>query len=213
MIRIDIFADVVCPWCYIGEKRLQRALAQRSDLEVERHWQPFQLRPEMPREGIDWRQFVNEKFGGMERANAVFSHVAGVGQELGIELHFDQMSRAPNTADAHRLILLANSRGREWEAVNRLYRAYFTEGKDLGDLDELTAIASEIGLDADEVRAFLQTDEGLDIVRQSQEVAGQLGITGVPFFIFNSQYAVSGAQPEEVFLNVLDRLQDDVAAD
>ena len=213
MIRIDIFADVVCPWCYIGEKRLQGALEQRPELEIERHWQPFQLRPEMPQDGVDWQQWANEKFGGMERADEVFSHVTGVGRDLGIELNFDRMTRAPNTANAHRLILLAAGQDREWEAVDALYRAHFTDGRNLSDLDELTATAGEIGLDPDEVQAFLRTDEGLNIVRQSQEVASQLGISGVPFFIFNSQYAVSGAQPEEVFLNVLDRLQEDVAAD
>lgn len=213
MIRIDIFADVVCPWCYIGEKRLQAALQQRPDVEVERHWQPFQLRPEMPREGVDWQQFVDEKFGGMERADDIFGRVTETGAELGIDFRFDRMTRAPNTADAHRLILLANSQGREWEMVHALYQAYFTEGANLSGHDVLVQIAASARLDAGEVREFLSGDEGLDVVAESQQVASQLGINGVPFFIFNNQYAVSGAQPEALFLQVLDQLRDEIAAD
>jgi predicted DsbA family dithiol-disulfide isomerase len=213
MIRIDIFADVVCPWCYIGEKRLQVALAQRPDVQVERHWQSFQLRPELPREGMDWPQFVNEKFGGMERAGEIFEHVIGIGEELGIEFRFDRMTRAPNTADAHRLILLATSQDREWEMVHALYNAHFTEGVDLNDLDALADIASTVGMDREQTRAFLESGEGMQVVQESQQIANQLGISGVPFFIFDNQLAVSGAQPEEVFLQVLDKLQEELAAD
>ena len=213
MIRIDTFADVVCPWCYIGEKRLQAALEKRPDLEVERHWQPFQLRPEMPPEGVDWQEFVNEKFGGMERAGEMFERVVHTGAELGIDFRFDQMTRSPNTTDAHRLILLANSQGREWEMVHALYRAHFTEGANLSDHATLAGIAEESGLDSAQVQEFLETGEGIDIVAESQQIAAQLGINGVPFFIFDSRLAVSGAQPEEVFLQVLDQLEAEVAAD
>lgn len=213
MIRIDIFSDVVCPWCYIGETRLRAALGQRPGVEAELHWQPFQLQPDMPREGVDWHEYAQKKFGGLERAGEMFEHVTSVGQELGLELNFDRMTRSPNTADAHRLILLARNFDREWETAHALFRAHFTDGRNLSDHAELAAITGDAGLDADQVRAFLESDEGLDLVQQSQESAGEIGITGVPFFIFNSQYAVSGAQPEEVFLSVLDRLEEEVAAD
>ena len=213
MIRIDIFADVVCPWCYIGEKRLQAALNQRPDVQVERHWQPFQLRPEMPAEGVDWQQFVDEKFGGMEKAGDMFSHVTQIGEELGIEFRFDRMTRAPNTVDAQRLILFANTRDLEWETAHALYYAHFTTGVDLNDIDTLVNIATQAGLEPDEARAFLESGDGLEVVQESQQVANQLGISGVPYFIFNNQFAVSGAQPVEIFLQVLDQLEEQVAAD
>ncbi len=212
MIHIDIFSDVVCPWCYIGERRLQAAMQQRPGLTFERRWQPFQLRPELPSEGQDWQQFIDEKFGGAEQAKEMFAHVTAIGKEVGIELAFDRIAHAVNTANAHRLILLAAGHEREWEAANALYRAYFTEGKNLGDLDDLVAVASSIGLDPDETRSFLETDTGAAEVKQSQDTANQLGISGVPFFIFNNQYAVSGAQPTELFLEIFDKLQEEAAA-
>lgn len=213
MIRIDIFADVVCPWCYIGEKRLQAALEKRPDLEIERHWQPFQLRPEMPAEGEDWRQFVDEKFGGMERAGDIFSRVIETGEELGIEFRFDRMTRQPNTIDAHRVILFAASHDLEWPVAHALYRAHFTDGINLSDPDALVDVVVDAGLDREQTRTFLFGTDGAAAVAESQQIAAQLGVNGVPFFVFNSQYAVSGAQPEEVFLQVLDRVHEEVAAD
>lgn len=213
MIRIDIYADVVCPWCYIGERRLQSALQQRPDLAIERHWQPFQLRPDMPSAGADWQQFIDEKFGGVERAGEMFSHVTEIGRQEGLELRFDQMTHAANTTDAHRLILFAAGHEREWEAVDALYRANFTDGANLNDLDQLVALADGTGLDPDETREFLRSDEGRADVEQSQQTAGELGISGVPFFIFDNRYAVSGAQPAELLLEVFDKLQEEEAAD
>lgn len=214
MMRIDIFADVVCPWCYIGEKRLQAALNQRPDLEVERHWQPFQLRPEMPPEGEDWQTFVDEKFGGTERAGEMFQNVVHAGSELDIDFRFDLMTRSPNTVNAHRLILLAAGHDQEWEMVHKLFQSHFTDGANLSDLDALIDIAVSTGLDADLSRDFLEGSEGQAEVFESQQVAEQLGISGVPFFIFDSRLAVSGAQPAEVFQQVIDRvLSENAAAD
>lgn len=212
MIHIDIFSDVVCPWCYVGERRLQAAMDQRPDLTVTRRWQPFQLRPDMPAEGEDWKRLIDEKFGGAERANEMFAHLAELGKEEGIELAFDRIASAANTTNAHRLILFAAGQEREWAAANALYRAYFTEGKNLNDLDDLVAVAESVGLDPTATRGFLQTDEGASEVQQSQSTANQLGISGVPFFIFNNQYAVSGAQPAELFLEIFDKLQEEAEA-
>lgn len=213
MIHIDIFSDVVCPWCYIGERRLQAAMEERPDLVVTRSWQPFQLRPDMPTEGQDWKQLIDEKFGGAERANEIFAHITQLGKEEGIEFAFDHIASAANTADAHRLILFAAGQEREWEAANALYRAYFTDGKNLNDPDDLVAVAEMAGLDPAAARQFLQSNEGTVEVQQSQATANQLGINGVPFFIFNNQYAVSGAQPAELFLEVFDKLREEEAAD
>ncbi|CAN5267491.1 DsbA family oxidoreductase [soil metagenome] len=213
MIHIDIFSDVVCPWCYVGERRLQTAINQRPDLTVTRSWQPFQLRPDMPADGADWKQLIDEKFGGTERANEMFAHIKELGKDEGIEFAFDRIASAANTTNAHRLILFAAGQAHEWDAVDALYRAYFTEGKNLNDLDELVAVAGTAGLDPAASRSFLQSDEGMAEVQQSHNTANQLGISGVPFFIFNNQYAVSGAQPAELFLEIFDKLREEEAAD
>jgi predicted DsbA family dithiol-disulfide isomerase len=203
-MHIDVFSDVVCPWCYIGERRLAAALAQRPGLRATRSWRPFQLQPEMPAEGIPWAEMVRSKFGGPERAGAMFRQVSAAGAPDGIRFEWERVATAPNTVDAHRLVLWAAGRGREWEMAEALFGAYFTEGRDLGSADDLADAAARAGLDPDEARALLAGDEGRDDVRRSQEEARSLGISGVPFFVIDGRWAVSGAQPVEVFLRALD---------
>jgi predicted DsbA family dithiol-disulfide isomerase len=206
---IDVFSDVVCPWCYIGERRLERALELRPELRVVRHWQPFQLRPELPSGGEDWNVFMHEKFGGAARARAMFAHVTQIGATEGIAFAFDRVASAPNTTDAHRLILLARRHNREWEAANALFAAYFEKGRNLNERDELVAIMASIGLDAEEVSAYLLGNDGHDEVVSGQQLAAELGIHGVPFYVFDRRYAISGAQPIEVFLKALDMLTEE----
>jgi len=208
-LAIDVFADVVCPWCYIGEKRLERALAQRRGLQVTRRWRPFQLQPAMPVAGLAWGDFVRSKFGGFERARPMFARVAAVGATVGATLDFDRVFNAPNTADAHRLILHAADHGDEWPLVERLFRAHFADGRDIGDRSTLAELAGEAGLDAAGTRRFLAGDEKRGDVTASQSAAARLGVSGVPFFVFGGVYAVSGAQPEEVLLEALDRAAGD----
>ena len=201
---IDVYADVVCPWCYIGERRLERALAERPGLWVERRWRPFQLQPAMPAGGVPWAEFARRKFGGVERAGAAFAQVVAAGAEDGIRFAFDHVASAPNTVDAHRLILWAGGHGRQWETAEALFAAYFEGGRDLNNLDHLVAVAESAGLDPAAARAHLASDEGRADVAASQEEATQLGISGVPFFVFDDRYALSGAQPVAVFLQALD---------
>lgn len=208
-VAIDVFADVVCPWCYIGERRLQRALAPRPGVPTTRRWRPFQLQPHMPREGIAWPDFIRTKFGGPERARAIFDRVTGVGASVGAPIDFDRVAYAPNTADAHRVILLAAEHGDEWPMVDRLFRAHFAEGRDVGDADTLAELAGSVGLDPAEVLRFLASDRNRDAVTQSQRTAEELGITGVPFFVFGGRYAVSGAQPEDVLARAIDLVSND----
>ena len=203
-MQIDIYADVVCPWCYIGERRLEQALAQRPDLQVTRHWRPFQLQPGMPKQGLPWAEFAERKFGGARNMQAAFGQVAAAGAADGLEFRFDQVASAPNTVDAHRLIVWAAQHGKHWELANALFAAYFTHGRDLNDVEQLVEVAAQVGLDADRVRAFLVTDEGAADVQQSQRDAAELGVSGVPFFVFNDQFAVSGAQPVAMFVRALD---------
>jgi predicted DsbA family dithiol-disulfide isomerase len=205
-MKIDVYADIACPWCYIGEKRLEQALSMRPDLQVELQWRPFQLRPEMPKEGVRWSDFEVQKFGGHERAQQIFARVTSVGAEDGIDFRFDRIQVAPNTLDAHRLVLFAREHGREWEAVEALFVGHFTQGRDVGDPDTLVQIAQEIGLDAGAVRDYLRSDRNADVVSGSQEEAYSVGVQGVPFYVFDDQYALSGAQPVETFLWALDEV-------
>jgi predicted DsbA family dithiol-disulfide isomerase len=203
-MRIEVYSDVVCPWCYVGEKRLEGALKERPDLDAEVLWRPFQLRPEMPEGGLPWWEFAPAKFGGEENMRAAFAHVSAAGEPDGARFDFDRVATAPNTVDAHRLILFARKEGREWQTADALFRAYFLGGKDLNDTDDLLAVASEAGLDPEAAKRYPESDEGKAEVRESQREAARLGIEGVPFYIFDGRYAISGAQPVEVFLRALD---------
>jgi len=203
-VTVDVFADVVCPWCYVGEARLEKALSRRPELHVVRRWHPFQLRPEMPRPGLPWRAFAEEKFGGWDRAQRAFAQVAEVGAQEGLVFDFSKVASAPNTADAHRLILWGEAQGRGRETAHALFRAYFSEGRDLGDRTQLAEVTEEVGLVGEDARALLESERYADEVRRSQEVAQQLGLSGVPFYIFNRRIGVSGAQSVEVFERALE---------
>jgi predicted DsbA family dithiol-disulfide isomerase len=206
-MKIDVYADVVCPWCYVGQKRLEEALRSRPDLEVEKRWRPFQLRPEMPAGGVPWRPFALEKFGGEANMRRAFAHVAAAGEPDGVRFDFDRVATAPNTVDAHRLILHAARRGREWPMADALFRGYFAEGRDLNDAEALAAMAADAGLDPDEVRSYLAGDSGAQDVWESQQVAAGLGIDGVPFYVIDDRYAVSGGQPASVWLRTLEAIE------
>ena len=203
---IDVFADLACPWCYIGARRLTRALALRPDLEVERRWRPFQLQPTIPAGGLPWRAFAREKFGGLERAAGAFAQVTAVGAADGLTFAFDHVASAPNTVDAHRLILFAARHGRQWKMADALFAAYFAEGRDMNDHSEVAEVAAHAGLPHDEVRVFLAGDECADEVASSQSEAYRLGVRGVPFYVLDGRYGLSGAQPVEMLVEVLDQV-------
>jgi predicted DsbA family dithiol-disulfide isomerase len=206
-MKIDVYADVVCPWCYVGEKRLEKALRERPDLAVERRWRPFQLQPEMPAGGVPWRPFALEKFGGEEGMRRAFAHVTEAGRPDGARFDFDRVASAPNTVDAHRLILHAAKRGKEWSMADALFRGYFAGGRDLNDAEALTAMAAVAGLDPEGVRDLLAGDSGTQDVWESQQAAAGFGIGGVPFCVIDDRYAVSGGQPAEVWLRTFDAIE------
>ncbi|MGH3144197.1 MAG: DsbA family oxidoreductase [Rubrobacter sp.] len=201
---IDVFSDVVCPWCYIGEKRLKKVLRERPYLEATVRWRPFQLQPGMPEGGLPWAEFARRKFGGEAGARAAFAQVAVAGEPDGVCFDFDRVASAPNTVNAHRLILYAAQRDLQWETAEALFRAYFVEGRDLNDRGQLVDLASGVGLDAGEVGEYLVSEDGTDEVQAGQQEAERLGITGVPFYVFDKRYALSGAQPVEVFGRALE---------
>jgi predicted DsbA family dithiol-disulfide isomerase len=205
-LSIEVFSDVICPWCYIGKRRLERSLELLGgEYEIEVLWRPFQLNPGMPPEGVERRAYRTAKFGSWERSLELDARVAAVGASVGIELAFDRIGRTPNTFDAHRLIRYAQSRGKQDILVERLFRAYFTEGRDIGDRQVLAGLASEAGMVRSEVEGFLASDEGSGEVRLEEERGRRLGIDGVPFFLIDGRVALSGAQEPEVIAEAITR--------
>lgn len=205
-LRVEVISDVVCPWCYVGKKRLDAAIAQVADrIEVQVGWNPFQLSPELPPEGRDWEEYATERFGSLERLKEIHGRLEEVGKEVGIPFAYDRIRRACNTFDAHRLLWLSFGRGFQHEVAERLFRAYFVEGQDIGDREVLVRLGAEAGLEEAAVRAALDGDVGADEVRFGIEEARQLGVQGVPFFVVGGRYGVSGAQPTEVLVQVLEQ--------
>ena len=209
-MRIDIFSDTVCPWCMIGKRRLERALAQRPGLNPAMRWRAFQLNPNMPDDGMDRRLYLELKFGGAQAARQIYDPIIKAGTQEGIPFDFEAIRRTPNTLRSHRLIRFAAARGRQDSVVEALFHTYFLRGQDIGNLEVLAAAAADGGLDQDEARALLEGSVEADAVRAEDTTARRAGIRGVPCFIFNGKYMLAGAQPPEVLLQMLDlAAQDD----
>ncbi len=202
-LTIDIFSDVICPWCYIGKRRLERALLIASATKPLIRWHAFELNPDMPKQGIERSVYRSRKFGSLSRSRALDDKVEQAGRESGIAFAFDRIERTPNTFDAHRLIWLAGREGSQDEIVEALFRAYFIEGVEIGDRAALIAIAEAGGIAADNARDFLQDGEGSAEVRADQAEASRLGIDGVPYFRINGKPAFSGAQRPELIAELL----------
>jgi predicted DsbA family dithiol-disulfide isomerase len=199
-LAVDVISDVICPWCYIGKRRLEKAIAA-ADVQVSVRWHPFQLNPTMPKEGISRKEYRTRKFGSWERSLELDAKVIAVGESEGIHFAFDKSERTPNTVDPHRLIWLADQHGCQDAVVEALFRAYFTEGKDIGNQQTLIDVAFETGLDRQIVGAMLRSEEGLEVFTQAGERSRRHQVEGVPFFIINDAITLSGAQAPETFLD------------
>ncbi len=201
-IGIDVYSDVVCPWCYIGKRRLDQALVELREMNVAVtcDWRAFQLNPDLQKEGVARKQYVETKFGGPQRAKQIYARVASAGNEVGISFQFERIERQPNTINAHRLIRYAGRQGQQDAVVEALFRAFFLDLRDIGDVASLSDIAARAGLNRDAVYAYLSSEQGAGAARQEDSVARQLGITGVPFFVFGGKVAVSGAQKSDVLV-------------
>lgn len=208
-IRIDVVSDVVCPWCFIGKKRLEQAIALTPDIPVEVHYHPYFLNDWIPAEGISREQYLTTKFGSPDRYKEIAQRVSAAAAQDGLVYAIDKVSRQPNTTDSHRLIHWAEQAGKAPQMKQRLMELYFSEGADLSEKTVLAKAASDIGLDADEIARKLETDDDLAIVSQRVEQAKSAGIQGVPFFIFDNAYAVSGAQAPEQLANVIRKAADE----
>ncbi len=202
-VRVDVVSDVVCPWCFIGKKRLEQAIALTPDIPVEVHYHPYFLNDWIPPEGLSREQYLTTKFGSPERYRDIATRVSAAAAQDGLVYAIDKLNRQPNTTDSHRLIHWADAIGKAPQMKQRLMELYFSEGADLSERDVLTRAAADVGLDADEVAKKLATDDDLALVSQRVEQAKSAGIQGVPFFIFGNAYAVSGAQAPEQLANVI----------
>ena len=196
---IDVYSDVICPWCYVGKRRLERALQQVGD-RVNVRWRPFQLNPTMPQQGMDRRQYLESKFGGFTATQAVYDQVSRAGAEEGIPFAFERITRTPNTFTAHRLIWFARRHGKQHEVVEMLFRYYFVEGGDIGNTEMLSQAGASVGVDRARIKTFLASNEAVEAVKAEEAAGRRLGIGGVPYFVLNGVYALSGAQPPEQFL-------------
>ena len=208
-MNIEIISDTICPWCFIGKRRFEKALKQRPELDVNVSWRAFFLNPDMPAEGMERKDYVERKFGGKERAQAIYDRISEAGAGENITFRFDLIKRTPNTTDSHRLIHFAEQKGCQDAVVEILFRRYFLEGQNIGDTAVLSDAALEAGINRDEATQYLEGDADREKIKAAYIRANSLGVTGVPFFIFDNRYAISGAQPPEVFLQVFDRLQEE----
>jgi len=208
---IDIYSDVICPWCYVGKRRLERALSELKDMvKVEVTWRPFQLNPTMPLDGMDRIVYLKAKFGSLEAFGQMEEQLLAAGMDEQIPFAFEKIQRTPNTFAAHRLVWYATQQGKQDAAVESLFRGYFTEGADIGSIPVLGQLAGRAGLDVAAVESFLHSDDGAAEVKAEEAVGRRLGIRGVPYFVLNSGIAISGAQPPDIFVSAIQQARETV---
>jgi len=204
-LAIDVVSDVVCPWCFIGKRRIEKAIALRPDVAIALRFHPYFLNDWIPREGISREQYLTTKFGSVERYKLIAQRVAAAAAEEGLVYALDKISRQPNTTDCHRLILWAGKSGNGAAMKQRLMELYFTQGADLTDRDVLARAGADCGLDREETERRLATEEDVEVVAQQAQAAKEAGIDGVPCFIFGGVLAVSGAQAPDYLAGAIDR--------
>ena len=204
-MTIDVFSDIACPWCSIGDAHLREALAERPGAEV--RWRPFQLQPGLPPEGAPKDAFFLAKFGGRTQMDAAFAHVEQAGRAAGVPFDFSHLSGAPNTADAHRVVLLAEAHGRGPAAARALFDGYFAHGRDIGDAETLVELAVGAGVPEADVRDVLAGDRFRDDVEQSGRLAAEIGVSGVPFLVIDGRVGVSGARPAAVLRSAFEQAE------
>jgi len=211
-LEIDVVSDVVCPWCYIGKRRIENALALVPDVPVELRYRPFFLNSWVPREGISREQYLTQKFGSVEAYKGIAGRVVAAATEEGLTYRPELVRRQPNTIDCHRLIHWAEAVGKAPEMKQRLIELYFRDGGDLTDNDVLVQAAMDVGLDGEDVRRRLATDEDVELISQQAEEAAAKGISGVPTYVFARKYAVSGAQDPHVLARAIRQVSAEINA-
>ena len=212
-VKLDILSDPICPWCYIGKTHLDKALAELPDHPFTIEWHPFQLNPDMPHEGMDRRAYLEGKFGGKEGAVRAYAPVVEHAQNAGLNIQFEAMKRTPNTLDAHRLIHWAGIEGKQNETVDALFKAYFEEGRDIGDHEVLADIADGVGMDASVVLKLLQSENDAQDIRDRDAHSRKMGVSSVPTYIVANKHAVPGAQPPELWVKVIGEIMEQIKQD
>jgi predicted DsbA family dithiol-disulfide isomerase len=205
-MRIDIYSDIVCPWCYVGKRRLERALASVGR-NVHVTWRPFQLNPTTPLDGMDRKAYLEAKFGSLEAFGRMEVQLLAAGADEQIPFAFEKIQRTPNTFAAHRLVWYAAQQGKQDDVVEALFRGYFLEGKDIGSLKVLTHVAAEAELDRKETETFLASEKGVVEVKGEEAVGRRLGIRGVPYFVFNGTVSISGAQSPDIIVSAIQQAE------
>lgn len=207
VLMIDVYSDVICPWCYVGKRRLERALRQVDNpLKTHVAWRPFQLNPAMPKDGMDRTAYLEAKFGSLDTFKEMEKRLIEAGAIEQIPFAFEKILRTPNTFLAHRLIWYAGLHGRQDAVVDRLFKGYFEQAADIGSITALVQLGEQAGMNREAVNLFLQSDEGTAEVRAEESAGHKFGIRGVPYFIVNGTYAISGAQPVETFVSAVDQM-------
>ncbi len=204
MIKLDIISDPICPWCYIGKANLDRALERHPEHSFEIEWHPFQLNPDMPPDGMDRREYLEAKFGGREAAIQTYARIAEAGEAAGLAINFGAIKTTPNTIDAHRLVHWSGLDGRQTAVVSALFKAYFDEGRDIGDREVLLDIAAATGLDRAVTGRLIGSDADIDDIKARDRNARERGVSGVPTFVVANQHVVVGAQPPELWDRVIE---------
>ena len=207
---IDVVSDVICPWCFLGKRRLDAALAQLPELDVFVRWRPFMLDPAIPPEGLGRIAYLTNKFGA-ERVKTIHDPLIQAGKELGVPFHFDAITRTPNTLDAHRLMRWSHAIERQHDMAERLFMAYWSDGEDIGDHVVLTRCANDIGINAAQIGELLAGDQDIETTKAEIAHAGQIGVTGVPTYILGQTYAIAGAQSPEVLADAIGRVAKELA--
>ena len=208
-MQIDVISDPVCPWCYIGKRRLERAVRLRPHISFEIRWRPFQLDPTTPPEGYDRKTYIEKKFGSSERVKPIQTALLQAGESEGITFAFDKITRTPNTINAHRLIRWAHSLGVQDEIVEGLFRGYFVDGLDIGQIKILAQIGDDAGMDGELVEELLSSDTDIESVEQQDSMARKFGVQGVPSFFMGGKTLITGAKDAETLAQIIDRVISD----
>ncbi|MFO6465644.1 DsbA family oxidoreductase [Jannaschia sp. KMU-145] len=205
-VKLDILSDPICPWCHIGRANLFRALERHPEHPFTLEWHPFQLNPDMPAKGMDRRAYLEAKFGGRDGAVRAYAPVVEAAEVAGLSIDFEAIARTPNTLDAHRLIHWAGLEGRQTPVATALFQAYFEKGQDIGNVPTLVAIGAEAGMDAGMLERLFAGDADADDIRARDAHARARGVTGVPTFVLANQHVLRGAQPPELWAQVIEEV-------
>ena len=205
-LQIDVIVDTMCPWCFLGKRRLDKALKERPDIAVDIRWRPYQLDPTIPNEGMARKDYLERKFGASGASNTRYKPVTMAGLDEDIAFDFDKIEKSPNTIDSHRLIRWAASEGCQDEMVEHLFKLYFEDGADIGDKQVLLKAAKHVGMDVDLVDRLLSSDADRDLIEQEVAQAREIGVQGVPTYIFENKYVLTGAQEPQVLVSAIEEI-------